>query len=101
MSLAALSRCIKVLQSQYLTKFKPAVRKPVMAAVYDDHPSHKDPSVVPFSDHAFTMYLKSILLGYCKIGFLVTAKSEGIDVPDSLISLKYGSICALNQTIER
>ena len=47
------------------------------------------------------MYLKSILLGYCKIGFLVTAKSEAIDVPDSLISLKYGSVCALNQTIER
>lgn len=72
-----------------------------MMAVHDDHPSHKNPFEVPFSDHAFTMYLKSILLGYCKIGFLVNAKSEALDVPDSLISLKYGSICALNQTIER
>lgn len=72
-----------------------------MMAVHEDHPCRRNPLDVPFKDHAFTMYLKSMLLGYCKIGFLVNAKSEAVDVPDSLISLKYGSVCALNQTFER
>jgi hypothetical protein len=66
-----------------------------MAAIYDDHPCYQV-SGIPFQDHAFTIFLKSILVGYVKIGFLVTASQGPLDVPDSIGSLKYGAICALN-----